>query len=176
VEALQALVRSAGDDSNSRAKVEAFVMRSLAGASLVPTGIAGYAALARLNPQGAADEPLSPSSPSASSAARPLAQMLTATDDPQREELLCRTLVRVRSPHREVPIARVLQRVQNAPDRSAAAHCMLLCLHPKSFAQAAVIVQQRWRTASEALQKALAQTYKTLTGAEMSGDAIAGKA
>ncbi|MEO8654591.1 MAG: hypothetical protein ABI409_10755, partial [Ramlibacter sp.] len=83
---------------------------------------------------------------------------------------------RLRSPGKDVPIARVLQRVKSAPDRSTAAHCMLLCLHPKEFAQAATVVQQRWLVAGEALQKALAQTYKTLTGSELTGDAIAGKA
>lgn len=195
VEALQALVMSAGDDSTARGKVEGFLMRSLAGAPLVPAGIAGYTALALLNPNGAALAALvkiagDANNPETSStaldavgalgetarpAARAIAQMLTVTDDPAREELLCRTLVRLRSPAREVPIARVLQRVQNAPDRSAAAHCLLLCLHPKDFAQAATVVRQRCTTASKALRDALAQTYKILAGTELTGDAIAGK-
>jgi hypothetical protein len=101
--------------------------------------------------------------------------MLAATDDPAREELLCRTLVRLRSPAQDLPVARVLQRVQSAPDRSTAAHCMLLCLHPKEFLQAATVVQQRFLAASEALRKALAQTYKTLTGTELTGGEVAGK-
>ena len=195
VEALQALVKSEGDDTASRGKIEAFVMRSLAGAPLVPAGVAGYALLARLNPQGAAIaalvkvagdaanqeassaalEALGELGETARPAARSIAQMLAATDDPAREELLCRTLVRLRSPAGEVPIARVLQRVRSAPDRSTAAHCMLLCLHPREFAQAATIVQQRCLAAGDALQKALAQTYKTLTGTELAGIAVAGK-
>jgi hypothetical protein len=36
-------------------------------------------------------------------------------------------------------------------------------------------VQQRWLAAGEALQKALAQTYKTLTGMELTGGTVAGK-
>jgi hypothetical protein len=196
VEALHALVKSAGDDAASRSKVEAFVMRSLGGAPLVPAGIAGYTALARLNPRGpaiaallqvagdaanpeasgAALEALGALGEAARPAARSIAQMLAATDEPAREELLCRTLVRLRSSAGDLPIARVLQRVQSAPDRSTAAHCMLLCLHPKEFAQAAAVVQQRWQAAGEALQKALAQTHKTLTGTELTGGAVAGKA
>jgi predicted nucleic acid-binding protein len=195
MEALQALVKSAGDDAAARGKIEGFVMRSLASAPLVPAGIAGYTLLARLNPQGAAIAALvqvagDAANPDASSAAlealgelgetaRPaaksIAQLLAATDDPAREELLCRTLVRLRSPAGDVPVARVLHRVRSAPDRSTAAHCMLLCLHPKEFAQAASIVQQRRLAASDALQKALAQTYKTLTGMDLTGSAAAGK-
>jgi hypothetical protein len=195
VEALQALCKSAGDDTASRSKIEGFLMRSLAGAPLVPAGIAGYACLARLNPQGAAIaalvkvaadasnleassaalEALGELGDAARPAARSIAQMLAATDDPAREELLCRTLVRLRSPAQDLPVARVLQRVQSAPDRSTAAHCMLLCLHPKEFSQAATVVQQRCLAASEALRKALAQTYKTLTGTELTGGEVAGK-
>jgi hypothetical protein len=195
VEALHALVESAGDDKASHGKIEAFVMRSLAGAPLVPAGIAGYASLARLNPRGAAVDALVQVAGDATNheasnaaldalgqlgetarlAANSIAQMLAATEDPAREELLCRTLVRLRAPAKDVPMARVLQRVQTAPDRSTAANCMLLCLHPKEFAQAAAIVQQRWLAAGEALQKALAQTYKTLTGMELTGGTVAGK-
>jgi hypothetical protein len=195
LEALQALVKSAGEDTASRGKIESFVMRSLAKVPLVPAGIAGYALLARLNPQGAAIAALlqvagDASNREASSAAlealgelgetaRPaagnVAQMLAATDDPAREELLCRTLVRLRPTAKDVPIARALQRVQSAPDRSTAAHCMLLCLHPKEFAQAATVIQQRCLAAGDALQKVLAQTYKTLTGTELGGGAAAGK-
>jgi hypothetical protein len=191
LEALQALVESAGDDKASRSKIEAFVQRSLAGVPLLPSGIAGYSLLARINPQGAAITSLvqiagDAANPDASSAALEalaqlgesaraasgsLAQMLAATDDPAREELLCRTLVRLRSPAKQVPIARVLQRVQSAPDRSTAAHCMLLCLHPKEFAQASTVVRQRCLEAGDALQQALAQTYKTLTGTELMSSA-----
>lgn len=196
VEALQALVKSAGQDNSARRKVEDFVMRSLAKVPLVPAGIAGYAMLAQLDPNGvgipalvrvASDAANAEASAAALEAlgalgehARPagtaIAQLLAATEDPAREELLCRTLVQMRLQARDVPIARVLQRVQGAPDRSTAAHCMLLCLHPKEFGQAAAAVQQRFQGAGEALRDALAQTYKTLTGTELSGGAAAGKA
>lgn len=196
VEALQALVASAGDDKASRGKVESFLMRSLAGAPLVPTGIAGYASLARLDPRGpaiaalvqvaadrgnreascAALEALGTLGEMAQPAAKNLAQLLAETDDPAREELLCRTLVLLRSPAKDVPLARVLQRVEGAPDRSTAAHCMLLCLHPKEFAQAATVVKERCAAAGEALRQALQQTYKILTGTELTSGAAAGKA
>lgn len=196
VEALQALVRSAGDDASSRSKVEGFLLRSLAGAPLVPAGIAGYAALARLDPKGAglaalvriAGEPADREASSAAldalgqlgetaqPAAKGLARTLAATDDPAREELLCRTLVQLRAAAVDLPQARIAQRVQSAPDRSAAAHCMLLCLHPKEFAQAAATVQQRFVAAGEGLQKVLAQTYQTLTGTGLAAPAAAGSA
>jgi hypothetical protein len=196
VEALQALVASAGEDAASRAKVEAFVMRSLAGAPLLPTGVAGYACLAGLSRGGAslaalvriasdtaepqaavaALEAIGTLGEPAQAAAPGLAQVLAATDEPAREELLCRTLVRVRCTARDVPMARVRQRLENSPERSTAAHCMLLCLHPKDFAPAATLVQRRFAGAGEALRKTLAQTFKTLTGTELTGDALAGKA
>lgn len=196
VEALQALAGSAGDDKAACGKVEAFLMRSLAGAPLVSAGIAGYASLARLHQRGpavaalvqiagdvgnreasgAALEALGELGESAQPAAKSVAQMLAQTDDPAREELLCRTLVRLRPAAKDVPIARVLQRVQSAPDRGTAAHCMLLCLHPREFAQAATVVKQRFEAAGEALRQALRQTYKTLTGTELTSGAVAGKA
>lgn len=195
LEALQAVVKGAGDDSASASKVEGFVMRSLAGVPLVPAGVAGYAALARLNPGGtavtallriaadtgnteastAALEALGELGESVKPSAPAVAQMLTTTDDPAREELLCRTLVRLRPGARDIPLARVLLRLKDGPDRSVAAHCMLLCMHPKEFRQAAAAVAQRHAGAQEALQQALAQAYKTLTGIELAGDAVAGK-
>lgn len=196
LEALQAVVKGASDDSASSTKVEGFVMRSLAGVPLVPAGVAGYAALARLNPGGtavtallriAADTQNADASTAALEALGELgeslkpvaqaavAQMLTTTDDPPREELLCRTLVRLRPAARDIPLARVLLRVKDGPDRSVAAHCMLLCLHPKEFRQAAPAIAQRHAVAGEALQPALEQAYKTLTGVELAGDAVAGK-
>jgi hypothetical protein len=195
VELLQALVASAGDDASARGKVEAFVVRSLRGVPLVPAGIAGQACLARLDPKGSATaallqvagdagnaqasqaalEALAALGESAQAAAPGIAQMLVETEDPVREELLCRTLVRLRTPVQVIPLARVLQRVRSAPERSTAAHCLLLCLHPKEFAQAAALVRQRFQAAGQALQKTLAQTYKTLTGTELTGDAVAQK-
>ena len=195
VELLQALVESTGGDAMARGKVEDFVSRSLADAPLLPAGIAAYTLLVRVNPQGAALtalvriageatdvetsiaalEALGALGEAARPAAKRIAQSLVATEDPAREELLCRTLVRLRSPAKDLPMARVLQRVQAAPDRSTAAHCMLMCLHPKEFPQAASLVRQRCLAAGDALQKALAQTYKTLTGTEMTGPTVAGK-
>lgn len=194
-EALLALARSAGDDAASRRSVDSFVMRSLAGTSLVPTGIAGYLALAQLDPKGAAipallqvaankDDPepsiaaleaLGELGAMARPVARNIAQLLVATDDPAREELLCRTLVRLQPAHSDVPVGHALQRIVNAPDRGAAAHCMLLCLHPKEFAQAATVVRQRFGAATDALRQVLSQTHKTLTGVDLGGDGAAAR-
>lgn len=196
LEALQAVVKGASHDSASSTKVEGFVMRSLAGVPLVPAGVAGYAALARLNPGGsavtallriaadtqnldastAALEALGELGESVKPAAQAVAQMLTTTDDPVREELLCRTLLRMRPTARDIPLARVLLRVKDGPDRSVAAHCMLLCLHPKEFRQAGAAIAQRYaQGAGDALQQALSQAHKTLTGVELAGDTVAGK-
>ncbi len=186
-EALHALARSAGKDNDLRSKLEAFVMRSLAGAPLMPTGIAGYGALAQLNPQGAAIgalvqvaadtrdndkafaalDALGELGEAAQPQANAVAQMLSATDDPAREEKLCRTLLRLKPGPKDLPMAHVLQRVESAPDRACAAHCMLLCLHPKDFAPAAVVVRKRHALASSALQKVLSQVHKTLVGTEL---------
>jgi hypothetical protein len=186
-EALHALARSAGKDNDMRGKLEAFVMRSLAGAPLMPTGIAGYCALAQLNPQGAAVgalvqvaadtsdndkafaalQALSDLGEIAQPAAKAVAQMLPATDDPAREEMLCRTLLRLKPSAKDLPLARVLQRVESAPDRACAAHCMLLCMHPKDFAPAAVVVHKRHAQSSAALQRILSQVHKTLAGVEL---------
>ncbi|MFZ4480424.1 MAG: hypothetical protein ACOYNZ_11100 [Rhodoferax sp.] len=193
LEALLALARSAGDDGAAQRSVEAFVMRSLSGTALVPTGIAAYAALASLNPHGAALaalvkvaadartvqesmaalDALGELGETARPAARHVAEMLVATEDPVREELLCRTLVKLRPAKRELPLDRVLQRLRDAPDRAAAAHCMLLCLYPKEFARAGAVLNQRFAVAADALRRVLSQTHKTLTGFELGGDVAA---
>ncbi len=188
-EALLALVQSAGDSASSRRSIERFVIDRLAGAQILPTGIAGYAALAKLNPQGGAiaallhlaertDEPeisvaalqtLGDLGETATLAAPSVAQMLLATDDPAREELLCRTLVRLRVAQRDVPLVRALQRVAEAPERGAAAHCMLLCLYPREFNKAALVVRRRFELATDALRPVLSRTHKTLSGVELDG-------
>ena len=188
-EALLALARSAGGDAVAQRKVEGFLMRSLSGRRHLPTGIAEYAALAQLNPQGgamaalvqvaastsdseqsyAALDALGDLGEAARPVARQIADLLVATDDPAREELLCRTLVRLRPPHRDLPARHVVQRVSSGLDRGAAANCMLLCLHPRDFAAAAAVVRQRFEVASNALQQVLSQVHRTLTGVGLGG-------
>ncbi len=188
-EAMLALVQSAGNSASSRRSIEIFVTDRLVGAELVPTGIAGYAALATLNPRGsavqalvrvaeradeaeisgAALQALGDLGETARSAAAPVAAILVATDESAREELLCHTLVKLRAAQHDVPLARVLHRVAQAPDRGAAAHCMLLCLHPKEFGKAAVVVRRRFEVATEALRPVLSQTHRTLCDVELDG-------
>ncbi len=192
-QALLALARSAGEDGAAQRSVDAFVMRSLSGTALLPTGIAAYAALACINPQGAALaalvkvaadaravqessaalDALGELGETARPAVRHVAEMLVATEDPAREELLCRTLVKLRPTQRDLPLDRVLQRLRDGPDRAAAAHCMLLCLHPKEFARAGAVLSQRFAVAADALRRVLSQTHKTLTGFELGGDVAA---
>ncbi len=188
-EALAALARSAGNSSENKRVVEQYVMRSLPSAPIVPTGIAGYTALAQLQPGGpatavlgriacTATEPshwkaalaaLTTLGDAAQSAAAELGKSLALMDDPDREESMCRVMVSIRARENDVPLARVVQRIQAGPERSAAAHCMLLCLHPKRFAPAAKVVAERYAAAGDALKAALLQTHKTLLGTHPGG-------
>lgn len=191
VEAMSALARSAMPSEKHRHDVEQFIVRAMRDAPLLPTGIAGYCALAQIRPDGpavaalaqvAAQAPeteqwqaalaaLTTLGETAQSAAPSLGQALQNIHDPAREEALCRTLVSVRAKERDIPIARVLDRIQNGPERSAAAHCMLLCLHAKQFSRGAAVVGQRYGVASAALKPTLEQTYLTLTGQKIGGPA-----
>lgn len=187
IEALSALARSAGDSTENQRAVEQYVMRALPSAAIFPTGIAGYAALAQLSPNNAAmaalariastaTEPehwraaltaLSTLGESAQSAAAQLGNALIGTDNPEREEALCRVLVGIRANLRDVPLARVMQRIQAGPERSAAAHCMLLALHAKQFAAAIKTVRERYAVASAALKPTLVQTHFALAGTKL---------
>lgn len=188
-EALSALARSAGDSAQNRGVVEQYVMRSLPSAAIVPTGIAGYAALAHLSPNGkataalvrivsAGTEPehwraalkaLSTLGESAQSAAAELGAALIAIDDPDKEEALCRVLVGIGAKVQDLPVARVIQRIESGPERSAAAHCMLLALHAKHFAATSKTIRMRYATASGALKPTLAQTHLALAGTDLGG-------
>lgn len=189
-EALTALARSAGTSPENKKAVEQHVMRTLPNAPILPTGMAGYTALAQMNSGGAATvvlariagtatDPqqwkaalaaLTTLGESAQSAAAELGSALVTMDDPEREEATCRVLVSIRAKEKDVPLARVVARVQAGPDRSAAAHCMLLCLHATPFATTAKTVRDRYAIASEALKPALSQTHMTLTGIKLGGE------
>lgn len=188
-EALTALARSASDSAENMRVVEQYVMRSLPGAPIFPTGIAGYTALAQMKPGGAATvvlgriattatetghwkaalAALTTLGEAAQSVAPELGKALAVLDDPEREESVCRVMASIRAKENDVPLARVVQRIQAGPERSAAAHCVLLCLHPKRFAPVARIVAERYSVAGDLLKPALAQTYKTLVGTEPGG-------
>jgi hypothetical protein len=186
-EALAALAKSAGDDATGKRAVEAFVIRHVAGQAIVPTGIAAYVALAQLNPGGqglnslirivsegtdsthvlAALAAIGQLGETAKAATRAIADRLVTTVDPALEEALCRAFVQVRGEAQHVPLPCVLKRIADAPDRAVAAHCMLLGMHPKAFTNAVVVLQQRFVSAGDALKAILAQTYKLLTGTEL---------
>lgn len=192
-EALTALAKSAKDEDAARRTVEDYVVRSLVKQPIIPTGIAGYVALAELNGGGAglaalaaivreandpdhlksAVEALGGLGSIARPAARDVATRLVATDDFTLEELLCRTLVQIQAVADDIPLPRVVNRIGSAPDPSVVPHCMLLTLHPKEFASAAVIIKKRFDIAMEPLKSALALTYKILTKTELTGGAAA---
>lgn len=182
-EGLAALAHSAGKSEDGKRRVEQFVLRSLQGQALMPTGIAGYAALARLNPDGVAPLALAKiaateDDKAAIAAINALAQMgetgraaipglieaLAQTENPEREEAICRALLPLRVRANDVPLPRVLKRVETAPDRSVAAHCLLLSMHAKSFAAASKVVAARYAIADEALQRVLDELHHQLVG------------
>jgi hypothetical protein len=105
-----------------------------------------------------------------------LAKLLASTDDPAREEALCRLLITMETPAKELPVARIVERVSSAPDRSSAAHCMLIAFHAKQFQAAAELIKKRYEAASQALRLVLAETYKALTGLDLSSPDSIGRA
>lgn len=192
-EAMAALSKSAKDDAGARRTVEAYVMKSLANQPIVPTGIAGYGALAELNSGGAGLAALGTIVKQATDAehlkaslnalgqlgevarstARDVADRLVRTDVLEQEEQLCRALVQIKAHPGDIPLARVVTRIGSAPDENVVPHCMLLTLHPKDFAHASVIVKKRFEIAQEPLKAALASTYKILTQIDLNGSVAA---
>ncbi len=186
VEGLAALALSAGNSADSKLRVEQYVMRSLQGQVLLPTGIAGYAALARLNPNGVAPAALAKiasadDDKTAITAIHALAQLgeagksavpglieaLGRTDNPEREEAICRALLRLRVNANDVPLPRVLKRIESGPDRAVAAHCLLLSFHAKSFAATSRIVAGRFQISGDALRAVLDAVHHQLVGAHL---------
>ncbi len=183
-EGIAALAHSAGDTTERKRSVEQFIVRGMAAQPLLPTGIAAFAALAKLNPGGpslnalvtvavqstdalhrqAALDALSSLGENARSAIPDLVKSLVATDEPEREEGICRVLLPLRLQANDVPLPRVLNRIERAPDRAVAAHCLLLSLHAKSFTSAAKVVAARFATSGEALQRVLDEVHHQLVG------------
>jgi hypothetical protein len=192
-EALAALARSAKEEDAARRTVEDYVVRSLAGQPIAPTGIAGYVALAELNNGGAGLAALAAIVREASApehlvaalnalgglggiarpVARDIAARLVTTDEFALEELLCRTLVQIQAVADDIPLPRVVSRIGSAPDQNVVPHCMLLTLHPKAFASAGVVIKKRFEVAAEPLKGALALAYRILTKMELTGGAAA---
>lgn len=182
-EAMVALVRCAGTDVGARRKVEEFVLRMMRDGDGRQTLIAASVALARVNPEGDALKALvrmaaeSDASTAIAAigaigdlgeAARPavpqLVAMLKVAVEAEREEALCRTLVKVRMAAGDAPVARSIERVQLAPDRAAAAHCMLLTLHPRQARGVLGALEQRAEAADEGLLAVIAKTYEIIAG------------
>lgn len=182
-EGLAALALSAGNSSDGKQRVEAYVLRSLQGQPLLPTGIAGYAALARLNPDSiapaalakiaAADDDatalaaisaLAQMGESGRSAIPGLVEALRQSTNAEREEAICRALLPLKVRVGDIPLPHILKRIEIADDRAVAAHCLLLCLHAKPFASASKAVAARYAVAGEALQRVLDEVHHQLVG------------
>jgi hypothetical protein len=185
LEILQAVVASAGSNEDARGKLQAYLLRALPQAPLLPTGVATYAALAQLDSKGPAVQALveiavrsNEDAPTLAAldalialgetarptAIKPLSELHAKALSPVVEERLCRTLLSLRPGAAELPIRQILRRVMEAPDRGAAANCMLLGMHPRDYAAAATYLRQRFERAARGLQDVLSQTHKTLTG------------
>lgn len=182
-EGMDLLAASAGNSDQKKRQIESYVLRSLKAETGVTVMVSGYAALARLNPKGAGVAALAqvanvaPKWSDATIALSALTQLgdlarpaipalvaqLVATDDAEREEDLCRCLLTLQISEREVPIARVLQRLESGPDKAVIGHSMLLGLHPKPFARAAPIVAARFAKSSEELKPLLSALHEMLT-------------
>ena len=101
---------------------------------------------------------------SAKSAIPGLVEALGQTENPERVEAICRALWPLKVSAKDVPLPRVLKRVEGAPDRAVAAHCLLLSLHAKSFAAASKVVAARYAVSGEALQRVLDDVHHQLVG------------
>lgn len=192
-EGLGLLAASAGNSEPKQRQVETYVMRALQGEATISTFVAGYAALARLNPNGVGALALAklagaaqtlPDAALALGALRQLAELgrpavaalveqLVNTDDPEREDELCRTLLELKITDREVPLPRTLQRIESGPEKAVVAHCIFLSLHRKAFSRAAPVVAKRFARASDALKLVLGPVYEMLTGQQLASVASA---
>ncbi len=183
LELLDCLARSAGKEAVKRRAVESFLLKTAQDAPLVPTGIGLAAALVRLalGPESlrvlvtlagrdeeavalAALEALQQLGELASPVRAELARLLAQAQDPAREEALARVLVGLKPEARELPLERLFERVRTGPDRSAAAHCLLMSAQPQAFARAAPLLRERFDRASEALKPVLSATHERLAG------------
>ena len=188
---LALLAASAGSAESKQRQVEAYITRSLHGESATSALVAGYVALARLNPRGVGAVALAKIAGAAQilpdavlaltalgqlgTLGRPavplLVEQLINTDDPEREDLLCRALLQLEITEREVPLTRALQRIECGPDKTVFAHCIFLSMYRESFARAAPVLAKRFTTSSEALKPLLDAVYKMLTGRQLTVDA-----
>ncbi len=185
-EGLDLLAASAGTSDAKKQQIEDYVLRTLKGETNISIMVAGYAALARLNPKGpgvvaltqvVAAAPqwsdsmlaltaLSQMGELARAAIPLLVKQLVETDDPEREDALCKALLEMRISDREVPLGHVVQRIESGPDQSVVAHCIFLSLHRKPFARLAPIVAARFAdvSTSEPLKLVLDAVHEMLAG------------
>ena len=182
-EGLAALALSAGTSDVNKNRVEQYVMRSLQGLPLSLSTVAGYVALARLNPKSAAPmalasvaagsddglalaavDALARIGVGASATIPTLVEALRTIDNPDREEAICAALLKLQIRAPDVPLPRVVQQIGDAQGSTVTAYCGLLCAHAKVFAAAATVVAARHAKSGESLQNVLSKVHQTLTG------------
>ena len=185
-ESLTALALSAGASTDNKQRVENFLMRSLNGQPIYPTAIAGYAAMTHLYPKSSGPVALAKIAASdddvaalaaidaiarlgelGSSAIPGLVEALGATENAEREDAICKALIRVQVRAADVPLRRVLQRIADAEPYAVMAHSSLLCLHGKAFATTASVVAARHAKSDEDLQDALSDVHFALIGIKL---------
>jgi hypothetical protein len=170
--------------TDAQRKIEAWLMGVLAQAPLLPTGVAGYTALAGMAAGGVGLDALSTVvcesedaeirktalaalgnlGALATPCAARLASLLQNDNDPDFELLLCQTLVKMRAPASALPLPTLIERVQLAAPRLAAAHAMLITLGGKTFARAADALRARHAAGPELLRAPMDQAHQVLTG------------
>jgi hypothetical protein len=186
IELLATLARFAREAGSSK-KIEDWLLTTLGSAPLLPTGIAGYAALAVMAHGGpglealvkvacdaedlparvAALDALGNLGEIATPSAARLAGLLRTQNESEFEILVCQTLARVRAPHTALHLPLLIERVTTAEPRIAAAHALLVTLGGKAFASAAPALQGRYLAGPKALNDVMAMAYKALTGQEL---------
>ncbi|MDW8311716.1 MAG: hypothetical protein RMK02_03130 [Burkholderiales bacterium] len=183
IELLDTLARSAGEESAKRRAVESFLTEAATSVPLVPVGMGILTALVRLEPSrsrlqalaqlaGHADETVALTALASLARLGKLAQalrsellaLLARTDDPAREEALCRLLVGLDPRGTELPLERMMQRIASGPERAVAAHCLLAAAQAEAARPLAALIEQRFATGTPALRPVLSATHEQLVG------------
>lgn len=170
--------------AEARRRMDSWLMGQLADAPLLPSGIAGYVALAKINEGGPALDALTQivRAPAPGEAglealqalgnlgevAKPcaarLAEVLHQEMEPGFEVRLCQTLVNIRAKPSALPLDVIVRRVEAAEPRVAAAHAMLLSMGGKAFAKTKDVLRRRHAAGPQALRASLANAYEAITG------------
>ena len=185
-----ALARSAGDWPNRQQSVVLFLRHGLVGGAPAAAAIAGFVVLAhsqrdcgavaaiaelavnesKSDDAKAALTALAQLGPLASKAIPVLTGAMPTALRPEHEVLLCQTAMKIIKEPTDIPAvtAMAIERVQVASDVAAAAHCLWLSTHAPGSEEAVIAVKARFGTASDGLKPVLQQTFRAISGQELS--------